>query len=164
MVKPTYQFIGQMLAALGVIISMGMVAYELKLSRDVAIAELMQEQYHAYSQTYMDVLDVEAYNRAAYKFEVSGEELTWAERKNSDRVDIRTLFIFMGQFHLWEMGLLKDGEWEDTEQDIKAMLASDTTTSELWKEFMLEKSGSFDKRLRELWVEVRGEEPVPSEN
>jgi hypothetical protein len=37
---PTYQWFGQMLAATGVIISISLLAYEMKLSRDIAKADV----------------------------------------------------------------------------------------------------------------------------
>ena len=40
---PTYQWIGQMLAATGVIISLALVAWELKQSRDLGMADLYQQ-------------------------------------------------------------------------------------------------------------------------
>jgi hypothetical protein len=43
MKMPTYQWIGQMLAALGVVLSLALVAYELKLSRDMARADVYQQ-------------------------------------------------------------------------------------------------------------------------
>ncbi|MEP5567584.1 MAG: hypothetical protein ABJN62_07110 [Halioglobus sp.] len=40
---PTYQWIGQMLAATGVIMSLALVAWELKQSRDLGMADLYQQ-------------------------------------------------------------------------------------------------------------------------
>ncbi len=70
---PTYLFVVQMGAALAVVVSLGLVAYELKLSRDMAIGELALSVYLAEANQYHAVLDSESYNRAAYKLEVSGE-------------------------------------------------------------------------------------------
>ena len=50
---PTYQWLGQMFAAIGVVTSLGFVAYELKLTRDAAMADVFQQrssadmEYHA---------------------------------------------------------------------------------------------------------------------
>ena len=40
---PTYQWVGQMLAALGVTVSLALVAWELKQSRDLGMADLYQQ-------------------------------------------------------------------------------------------------------------------------
>jgi hypothetical protein len=41
---PTYQWFGQMFAATGVIISISLLAYEMKLSRDIAAADVYQQR------------------------------------------------------------------------------------------------------------------------
>ena len=40
---PTYQFVAQMGAAFAVVTSLALVAYELKLSRDMAMADVYQQ-------------------------------------------------------------------------------------------------------------------------
>jgi hypothetical protein len=50
--KNDYQWLVQMLAALGAIISLSLVAYEMKQSRDVAVAELNTAQLEAFASRF----------------------------------------------------------------------------------------------------------------
>ena len=133
--------------------------YELKQSRDLAVAELLQHSYLAYAESNINVLDVEAYNSGSYKLMVSGEELTWAEQKNMDRVREYDAAILAAEFHLWEMGLIRDGEWEDREAMIKFYMAPDHPHSAFWNAKEWHGDSSWKQRVRELWVEVHREQP-----
>lgn len=159
---PTYQFVAQMCAAFAVVVSLGFVAYELKQSRDLAVAELLQEMHFARAQANLDVLDVEAFNRAVYKLLVSGEEYTWVEKKNLERVMSFDSELLRAEFHLWEMGLTRDGEWEEREAMLKFWMAPDQPNSEFWNPADWDGSDSFRKRAQELWDEVHGNQH-PSE-
>ena len=119
-------------AALAVVVSLGLVAYELKQSRDMAIGELTLSVYLAEANQYHAVLDSESYNRAAYKLEVSGEELTWDEGKNLSRVMMSSHGIAIAKFQLWKLGLLSDGEWDWEMEKIKENWAE----NDLWRETM----------------------------
>jgi hypothetical protein len=129
---PTYQFVAQMGAAIAVVGSLGLVAYELKQSRDMAIGELALSVYQAEAGQYLAVLDSEAYNRAVYKKEVSGEELTWGERKNLVRIITSANGITIAKYQLWNLGLLSDGEWEWEVEKIK----DNWTQLDDWRETM----------------------------
>ncbi|MEP0203363.1 MAG: hypothetical protein ABJ084_03855 [Halioglobus sp.] len=109
---PAYQFVAQISAAIAVVVSLGFVAYELKQSRDVATAELTISLLDSRAQLYLSILDVETYNRGIYKGEVSGEELTYMEKKNRTRVRSAEWIRASAQHLLWESGLLAEGEWE----------------------------------------------------
>ena len=71
---PTYQFVAQIGAAFAVVASLGLVAYELKQSRELAIGELALSVYEAETNLYLTILDAEAYNRGVYKLENNGGE------------------------------------------------------------------------------------------
>jgi hypothetical protein len=129
---PTYQFVAQMGAAIAVVGSLGLVAYELKQSRDMAIGELALSVYQAENGQYLVALDSEAYNRAVYKKEVSGEELTWAERKNLLRIMTSANGITIAKYQLWNLGLLSDGEWEWEVEKTK----NNWTLDDQWRETM----------------------------
>jgi hypothetical protein len=156
---PAYQFLAQMSAALAVVVSLGFVAYELKQSRDLAVAELLQETYLARAQTNIYVLDVDAYNSAYYKEAVSGEELTWLEKKAFDRVMQYEIALIATEFHLWEMGLIRDGEWEEREAMIKFYMTPDHPYSEFWNAEEWDGYWNFRRRVQELWLEVNGGQP-----
>ncbi len=126
----TYQLLAQLGAAFAVVASLGLVAYELKQGRDVAIAELTLSVYQAETQQFLSVLDAEAYRSGAYKIEVSGEELSWDEKKNIDRVFMGYNGITVSKYQLWKLGLLSDGEWEWEIEKLKEYW----TESDLWLE------------------------------
>ena len=63
---PTYQFVAQMCAAIAVVGSLGLVAYELKQSRDMAVAELMLTTYMEEKDIFLAVADIDAYNSAVH--------------------------------------------------------------------------------------------------
>ena len=134
---PTYQFVAQIGAAFAVIASLGLVAYELKQSRDLAIGELALSVYEAETNLYLTILDAEAYNRGVYKLENNGGELTWDERKNFWRVRMANQGITIAKFELWKLGLLSDAEWEWSVQKMKESWITDP----MQREIMLE--GSF---------------------
>jgi hypothetical protein len=103
---PTYQFVAQIGAAFAVVASLGLVAYELKQSRDLAVGELALSVYDAEADLYLTILDAEAYNRGIYKMESNGGELTWDERKNYWRVMMANQANTIAKFELWKLGLL----------------------------------------------------------
>jgi hypothetical protein len=61
MVSKNYQWVAQMFAALGVVISLSLVAYEMKQSRDVALAELNTAQLEAFASRFEAGLGNDAY-------------------------------------------------------------------------------------------------------
>ncbi len=130
----TYQIFTQLGAAFTVVVSLAMVAYELKQSRDVAKAELTLSVYQAEANQYLTILDQDAYRSAVYKTEVSGDELTWDEKKNLSRVFIAYNGITASKYQLWKLGLLTDGEWEWELEKVKGNLAE----SELWHDAMFQ--------------------------
>ncbi len=116
---PPYQFVAQMGAAFAVVASLGLVAYELKQSRDLAVGELALSVYQSESSLYLDILDTDAYNRAIQKLESNEDSLTWAEEKNLQRIIMASNGITIAKFQLWRLGLLGDSEWDWEVQKIK---------------------------------------------
>ncbi|MEP0202495.1 MAG: hypothetical protein ABJ084_03850, partial [Halioglobus sp.] len=57
---PTYQFVAQMSAAFAVVVSLGFVAFEMKLSRDFAKAEMYQQRIAMEMGAKVSTLDVDA--------------------------------------------------------------------------------------------------------
>jgi hypothetical protein len=64
---PTYQWIGQMMAALGVVLSLVLVAYELKLSRDTARADVYQQSASMTMEYQAALLANESYQEALFR-------------------------------------------------------------------------------------------------
>lgn len=121
MKRPTYQWLGQMLATLGVIISLLLVAYELKQSRDIAIADLtMRVMQSEKQERILGVLDVHAYNKAVMKVD-RGEfdQITDWEQRNLARIELARMHNFDMAHMLWEMGLIEDEDWLFKRQDIQ---------------------------------------------
>ncbi len=158
MVKPTYQFVAQMFAAIGVIVSLGFVAYELKQSRDLAIAELNISQSYGIGELFLSLLEQEHYFSAQKKLAGAGGELTWEERRALDLVHRYAMNIRHNNWLLDEMGLALAGEWEASEESIKEEMA-DPGHYEAWMTTLRGTGGSpaWKQRLLELWVEVHGE-------
>lgn len=116
---PAYQFVAQMGAAFAVVASLGLVAYELKQNRDLAVGELALSVYEAESSLYLEILDADAYNRGVQKIESGEDNLTWAEQKNLFRIIMASNGITIAKFQLWTLGLLSDSEWDWEVQKVK---------------------------------------------
>ncbi len=108
---PTYQWLGQMFATLGVILSLGFVAYELKLSRDTAMADIFQQRNTAEMEHYGKLVDNVALHRAWNKVSFTGEPLT------PEDIMLMTYFIdgWMQSkesiFYQTRLGLSDQDEW-----------------------------------------------------
>ena len=118
---PTYQWLSQMMAALVVATSLGLVAYELKLSRDVATAELTLSSLTAKTDLIMAAFDADGYNRALFKLQ-DGDALTREEENEYRRMMRMVGHQWASQFILYEMGLLAEDEWENRLVDIYSLL------------------------------------------
>ncbi len=160
MVKPTHQFIAQMFAAAGVIISMGFVAYELKQSRDIAIAELNLEQSYASADFYLSLTDADAWRSSQTKLMGSAEEFDMEERLAVLTAYAHTQMLRHNNWILNELGFGREGEWSAVEEEIKKDMA-DPIYFEYWTIAFGRTGGppAWRQRLRELWVEVHGELP-----
>lgn len=121
MKQPTYQWLGQMLATLGVIMSLLLVAYELKQSRDIAVADLtMRVMQSEKQERILGVLDVDAYNQAVKKADRGEyEQITPWEQRNLSRIDLARMHNFDMAHMLWEMGLLEHEDWLFIRQDVQ---------------------------------------------
>lgn len=153
---PTYQFIAQMGAALAVVASLALVAYELKQARDMAIGELALSVYELESSLYLELLDAESYNSAVNKLENGESELTWAERKNLFRVIMAGNGITIAKFELWKLDLLSDSEWQWEIEKVK----SNWTDVEVWRDTMYSgnyQNAEFIKMLDEVTAEWEAE-------
>ncbi|MEP0202971.1 MAG: hypothetical protein ABJ084_10240 [Halioglobus sp.] len=106
-----------MLAAFGVIFSLGLVAYELKQSRDTAAAELSMSLISERREIFLAALEPDALNSALDKLK-TGKEWTDVERRNYYRYQDSFIGLYHQAFILWSTGLLASGEWEGTKKEI----------------------------------------------
>jgi hypothetical protein len=79
MKSPIYQWIGQMLAATGVIMSLALVAWELKQSRDLGMAEISQHRATTEMELYGKLVDNEALRLVWNKLNFTSQQLTLEE-------------------------------------------------------------------------------------
>lgn len=161
MVKPTYQFIAQMFAASGVIVSLGFVAYEMKQSRDIAVAELnLQQSYYA-AEYFLALTDTDAWRSAEIKRQISGEELNLEERQ---AIATGYMPVNLGRYNNWmlaELGFGREGESSASDELLIKADMADPTYLEFWILAFSNPIGepAWNQKLRELWVEVHGEPP-----
>ena len=156
MKPPAYQWIGQMLAATAVAVSLGFVAFELKQSRDVAIAELTLSLQAVTRDSWLVGLDSDIYNAALIKLN-KGDELTPVELDIANRAFNAANTISQTKFHLWNLGLLSEGEWEWEVKRIKAYMAEPDADS-WWDIENWGANENYLQMLRELKAQVRMEQ------
>ena len=121
---PSYQFLAQMSAALAVVISLGFVAYELKLARDIAKAEVYQQRT-AIDQNYrLHMLDARAARKAERKLKRGKEALS------EDEIDVlvyqadTAIMSAENVFYQYQLGLLDKEEWLVWRRNMKWMLST----------------------------------------
>jgi len=120
---PSYQFFAQMAAAFAVVVSLGFVAYELKLARDVAKAEVYQQRT-AMDQNYrLHMLDAEATRKAVRKLR-NGEEAL-SEDEIADLLYEADTAIMSAEnvFYQYQLGLLDEEEWKVWRRNMNWMLS-----------------------------------------
>lgn len=76
---PTYQFIAQMSAAFAVVVSLGFVAYELKLARDIALAQIYQDKTELIMNINTASVDPSALLSATIKLDTSPDTLDFED-------------------------------------------------------------------------------------
>ena len=121
-----------MFAVLGVILSLSMVAYEMKLSREVAMAALFQESNGQVQETRRALLIPELY-LVAIKKKGAGEKLTFEERS----MHLNSFAIFMlnidSKYYQYELGLIPEDEWRSALKSVRDAMG-DPYFDEFWDE------------------------------
>ena len=158
---PPYQLISQMMAALVVAASLGLVAYELKQSRDIAATELTLSTQARDADQSLFLVRPEMYASARDKLlngaepsELSTEEYFayWTI------VDVRRQ-IFQSVHLLHTKGLVTEGEWEATRAYLKHMILNNPFWAEVVDPESLTSSPEYLAELREIWAEIDAENP-----
>jgi hypothetical protein len=122
---PTYQWIGQMLAALAVTMSLALVAWELKQSRDLGRADLYQQSAAMIMEYQSNLLTSEPLRAATDKLSLEGPA-------QMSKEDILILLDFAEgwlmhlevQFSQYQLGMISDAEWAMTQRIIARMVGT----------------------------------------
>jgi hypothetical protein len=156
---PTYQWIGQMLAATGVIISLALVAWELKQSRDLGMADL-------YHQTAAMTMEFES---SAYQ-----DERLWAARsqfwEDPSKASRDQQYLLNHYFDVWMMnkesifyqhriGVSPDKEWKSHEYIIGSIGEAPCYKRRWNKHKSREFHEDFVAEVNRIWVNIPDECP-----
>ena len=118
MKTPTYQWIGQMLAACGVILSLALVGYELKQGRDIAIAEVYQARSAIWVDYAVSLYSPEQYQTAVVKLDDPNETLSAFDNEVLDNVASVAFAYFENLHFQYQLGLITEEEWIATKENI----------------------------------------------
>lgn len=116
---PTYQWIGQMMAALGVVLSLVLVAYELKLSRDTARADVYQQSASMTMEYQAALLANEAYQEALFR--MAKEPSALSEREIYLVADAMDGWMWQkeAQYYQYQIGMSDEIEWSNHQRQIR---------------------------------------------
>jgi hypothetical protein len=153
---PTYQWIGQMLAAIGVIASLALVAYELKLSRDLGMATLLQEtaankmqyatasnQDRALSDAYFQLLEDPSLLTKRQVRRLQGDTNSWMEQAQA-------------KFIQAELGVLDNIEWEHLQLAMQSY-----TETPCYAEYFKGADDRWRSDFKVFVVKLWGDAPIP---
>ena len=107
---PSYQFVAQMGAAFAVVASLALVAYELKLSREVAMAQIYQERTAIISDQIVSTMGIEAYQQARNN-RIMKQSVSDAEQRLLDDDQLLLLLFFDNTHYQYTLGLIPEEEW-----------------------------------------------------
>jgi hypothetical protein len=111
---PNYQWLSQMAAASAVVVSLGLVAYELKQSRDLAEAEIYQQRTGQWLDIILSRYSAEQYRDAMNRVRFDPKSVT-REDEGVLRDAMYARFTFYENIHFqYQLGLLSGEEWEAT--------------------------------------------------
>ncbi|MEH6591989.1 MAG: hypothetical protein V7746_17130 [Halioglobus sp.] len=153
---PTYQWIGQMLAAIGVIASLALVAYELKLSRDLGMATLLQEtaankmQYSAASNQDRALIDAysQMYEDPSLMTKMQVRRLLWDTNSWMEQAQAKFIQI--------ELGVLDNIEWEHLQLAMQSY-----TETPCYAEHFKGADDRWRSDFKAVVVKVWGDAPIP---
>ena len=116
--ETTYQFVAQMCAALAVVVSLGFVAYELKLNREMAMADI-------YAQSVATAVDYHAQMMSNEVLQNSRGKSTSEISKQELRMHVAEWMGWMwmkeAHFFQYKVGMIDDIEWEVHQRVIQGM-------------------------------------------
>jgi len=118
---PPYQFVAQMSAAFAVVVSLGFVAFEMKLSRDFAKAEMYQQRIAMDMEAHQHLLDVDAWREGAKKVRLNEQRSRNEKWALVNRADIYML-LAENVYYQRQLGLMDDEEWSVFQHNMVWML------------------------------------------
>ena len=126
-----FEWLGKFFAVTGVILSLCMVAYEMKQSRDVAMADLYQQRAD------MDLAGYRAYFDSAEFFEAvalyhDGEKLSYKQESMLMVAYQMTFTTLDSVYYQWELGLVPDDEWRRDRSETASQLQENSLAIKAW--------------------------------
>ena len=144
------------MAALVVAASLGLVAYELKQSRDIAAAELTISTQARNAETKLFLVRPEIYASAREKL-IEGIELTTEEAFTYATVIDVTMMNIDSVYLLYTQGLLAEGEWQAWRMFIKHQIKHNKMYREALKPEFIATRPEMLLEIQEIWEEVEAE-------
>lgn len=105
-----YKWLGQLLATLGVVISLSLVAFELKQGREVAMAQIYQERTAIVSNQILETMGIEAFQQARNN-RFAKRPLSELEQWLLDDDQLLSLLYFDNTHYQYTLGLIPEEEW-----------------------------------------------------
>ncbi|MEH6591987.1 MAG: hypothetical protein V7746_17120 [Halioglobus sp.] len=151
---PTYQWIGQMLAALGVTVSLALVAWELKQSRDLGMADLYH-QTAAMTMEYQASVNQNEPLIAAMLQLYDDEALLTEEQVMRVHWSMDGwMYVKESIFYQHRLGVTPAKEW-DTHENIIAEMSKTICYARRWKNYKsMEYNADFVVEVNRIWANL----------
>jgi hypothetical protein len=133
---PSYQFVAQMGAAFAVVASLALVAYELKLNRELAMAQIYQERTAIISDHLIGIMGIEAFQQAQIKRKMK-QSVSEAEQSLLDDDLLLSLLFDDNTHYQYTLGLIPEEEWAvvlEATKDRARDIVDDGHLLEYWNE------------------------------
>ena len=159
MKAPAYQWISQMTAAIVVALSLGLVAYELKQSRDIAAAELTLSTQSRNADIQLFLVRPEIFASAREKL-IAGVELNQLSTEELFAVGTVaevTMMNIDSVYLLHTKGLLAEGEWEAHRRGLKRNIKQSKVYREVANPDLIETRPEMLAELQSIWDEIEAE-------
>ncbi|QFU76647.1 hypothetical protein EY643_13840 [Halioglobus maricola] len=156
-----FEWLGRFFAVAGVILSLCLVAYEMKLARDVAMADLYQQRVDMDLAGYREFFDGAEYFEALVLYH-DGEELSFKQESMLQLAYLMTLTSIDSAYYQWELGLVPDDEWIRNRSETALQLQENPLAIKAWNNGAGFRQGFVDEI--ELLVPQMQDEPETSKN
>jgi len=151
---PTFQFMAQMSAALAVTASLALVAYELKLSRDLGMAALAQVTAEGERQSAADMMNNERLAGAYMALYVHKSQLTPEQMQLIMWDQDANMATYQALFVQEKLGLLDDAHWDAVQREIAAAATLACYANRRRKGVGFEWRPDFIAEVKDLWAGV----------
>jgi hypothetical protein len=151
---PTYQLVAQMAAAFAVVVSLVLVAYELKLSRDLGMADLYLQRAAMLVEYKMDTYQNEILNDA-YKQKVEDPASLTKEQIDRMTWDADIVMTYNeAAFQTNALGVLPESEWLSVESSVEK-LAETICYVRFWNNIKTSYNTDFAAWVDRIFANVR---------